>query len=662
MCKMLARSICWIVCAMLSIAFVQISLAQEDGILAPNLVKHLEEMDPGELVPVLITMQQQVTNLEMGAAQSLPTKAERRAAVISALKNVADRTQQDLLTYLNGKENAKQASLIRPFWLHNFVAVEVDRETALELALRTDISRISLESFVGEEIFPVLPDRKIIQPQSPLITAGGSTECGVDLMEAPRVWNELGFTGDGVVVAVIDTGICFEHPDLSGREWINLDEIPNNGQDDDNNGQVDDINGWNFRDNTPDIADDNSHGTHVTGTVAGTGTNGIQTGIAPGAAIMGLKFWNNLSGESVALACVQYAVDNDADVVSSSWGWPHAANPDRAVWRASMENSIATGIVLVFAAGNERGFYIPPDAVRTPGDVPDIITVGATDCIDRLASFSSPGPVTWQDISPWNDWPMPTGKIKPSIAAPGVETTSTYYDCQSYVQYSGTSMATPHVAGAVALMLEKNPELDHFDVKQILMDSSLDLGPAGMDNDYGMGRVNAFDAVQFTPETTVSVAPENLAVNIGTANSGGVPELMDSDDQYVVLDPTFIAFRYQLEFTVDAISPSSSPGVLEFSYESSAFNFLGTVDQQIELFNYDSGQFETLDTRLTSPADTVVSVVPGGDPAQFIQVGTNAMQARISYENSLPFWVFSFQNLYLPYRVRADQIVWTITP
>ena len=85
-------------------------------------------------------------------------------------------------------------------------------------------------------------------------------------------------------------------------------------------------------------------------------------------------------------------------------------------------------------------------------------------------------------------------------------------------------------------------------------------------------------------------------------------------------------------------------------------------EQEIELFNYDSGQFESVDTRLTSSMDTVVSVTPSGDPARFVEAGTNAMQARISYQNSLPFWVFSTQNLYLPYRVRADHIFWTITP
>ncbi len=158
------------------------------------------------------------------------------------------------------------------------------------------------------------------------------------------------------------------------------------------------------------------------------------------------------------------------------------------------------------------------------------------------------------------------------------------------------------------------------------------------------------------------VLPDNFNVVRGFHVVGNLSEISESDDQYLVLDPEFLTFRYQLELTVDGISPSESPSGLEFSYESRAQNFVGTVEQKIELFNYYSSQFETVDTRLTTPTDTVVSVTPGGDPTRFVEAGTNAMHARINYQNSLPFWVFSTQNLYLPYRVRVDHIFWTITP
>ena len=163
------------------------------------------------------------------------------------------------------------------------------------------------------------------------------------------------------------------------------------------------------------------------------------------------------------------------------------------------------------------------------------------------------------------------------------------------------------------------------------------------------------------PGTTIETTPDSFAVSIGSVVSGGLPELSESDDQHVILAPRFLSFRYQLVFTVDATVASATPSALTFSYESSTLNPFGTVEQTIELFDFDSGQFESVDTRLTSSTDTVVTVIPD-DPARFVQVGTNAVQARISYQNSKPFWFFEFRNAYSPYRVRADHVFWSITP
>jgi len=320
-------------------------------------------------------------------------------------------------------------------------------------------------------------------------------ECGVNLMNAPVAWLN-GFTGQGIVVGMIDTGLCITHPDIVNQVWDNPGEIANNGIDDDNNGFVDDIHGWSWDGNgsNNNINDNNSHGSHTSGTVAGDGTQGTQTGMAPDANIQVLKFWNNLSGESSVWNGMQYGVANGADVLSASLGWLHQWNPDRVTWRNLSENTFASGVVVVFAAGNE-GSQFGIDSVRTPGDVPDMITVGATDCNMNAAGFSSRGPVTWQNIPPFNDWPFPPGKLKPTISAPGVSTISDNL-CSGYQSLSGTSMATPHIAGTVALMLSANPNLDHYQVKQILKDTAIDRGQSGPDNTYGAGFVDAWDAVQ----------------------------------------------------------------------------------------------------------------------------------------------------------------------
>lgn len=181
---------------------------------------------------------------------------------------------------------------------------------------------------------------------------------------------------------------------------------------------------------------------------------------------------------------------------------------------------MAAGLAVLYAAGNEGTGTPPPDQVRTPGDVPDVITVGAVDCNDNLAGFSSKGPVTWQNIPPYNDWPFPPGKLKPTISGPGVNTLSTRRDCSTYHNLSGTSMATPHVAGAVALMLEANPDLDHFQIKQILKDTSVDLGVSGPDNSFGAGRVDAYEAV---------LAAMELRCEACDMNCDGVVDSIDID-------------------------------------------------------------------------------------------------------------------------------------
>ena len=190
-----------------------------------------------------------------------------------------------------------------------------------------------------------------------------------------------------------------------------------------------------------------------------------------------------------------YAADNGAHIITASIGWPHSFTSARAMWREVSENAMAAGVFVNYAAGNEGGGN-DPDNVRTPGDVPDMSTVGATDCNLNIAFFSSRGPITWQDIPPFNDWPWPPGKIKPSYSGPGVNTLSTSSNCSGYTTFSGTSMATPHVAGAAALVLQANPALDHFGVKEILEQTAIDRGAKGKDNVYGAGFVDAFAAVE----------------------------------------------------------------------------------------------------------------------------------------------------------------------
>ena len=458
--------------------------------LHADLGRVLAEAPPGELVPITIVMEEQVPREELRQVASAPSKADRRAYVTIRLKDVARSSQADLLAYLEAKVASGEASRLRPLWIHNVLAVQVVPAVALEIADRQDVAYLHHDPPRGSEVLVSAPAPAPAPPAAP---AGGSPTCGLNLIGAPQVWSQLGVTGKGVVVGMIDTGLCKTHSDITGQVWNNPCEIANNGIDDDQNGYVDDIRGWNFRNDNKNTNDDSGHGSHTSGTVAGDGTAGIQSGVAPDARIMVLKFWNDFAGEQSVWEAMQYGVDNGADILSASLGWPHSFSPDRATWRAVCENSIAAGVVVVYAAGNE-GCGGPPDDVRTPGDVPDVICVGAVDCSDVLASFSSCGPVTWQNVPPYNDHPYPPGLTKPNVSGPGVDTDS--HDlCAGYFPASGTSMATPHVAGTAALLLQADPTLDHFGVRAILELTAVDLGVPGLDNQFGSGRIDALAAV-----------------------------------------------------------------------------------------------------------------------------------------------------------------------
>ncbi len=513
-----------------------------DQKLHGELAEVMRDAEEGVLIPIIIVLQAQVAAGDLAQASAIPDKRARRNAVKTLLKAQAQASQRGVLNQLAAEQNrGAVGARVRPLWIQNVVATDATAAAIRRITQRGDVDYISYDKPIGPEVFPVEPiEIELGAGGSP--TSGGNIECGVQLMRAPEVWNDLGITGEGVVVGIIDTGCCITHPDLVNQIWHNPGEIPNNGIDDDMNGYVDDINGWNFQFNNNNISDSNGHGTHTTGTVAGDGTNGTTTGMAPDVSMMILEFWNNITfGQPSVWEAMQYAVDNGADVVTASIGWLHAWNPDRVTWRSVCEATIAAGLVVIYAAGNE-GCGNPPDNVRTPGDVPDVLTIGATDCSDFIAGFSSCGPITWQDILPWNDCPLPLGCIKPSVAAPGVNTISTRNNCVGYITFSGTSMATPHVAGAVALILEANPDLDHFQVKEILQQTAIDLGAPGTDNSFGAGRVDALEAVLLalkmaTPcpwdmDDDGSVGVPDLLSLLGqwNTNPGGPPDFDDDGD------------------------------------------------------------------------------------------------------------------------------------
>ncbi|MBW4610599.1 MAG: S8 family serine peptidase [Hassallia sp. WJT32-NPBG1] len=277
----------------------------------------------------------------------------------------------------------------------------------------------------------------------------GGNNWGADLVKAPEAWAK-GYTGEGVVVAVVDTGVDRNHDDLKDNIWTNSKEIADNGKDDDGNGYVDDVYGWNFNgsdNNTLDVA---GHGTHVSGTIAGENNNFGVTGIAYDAKIMPVKVLDDSgSGSYDAIAQgIRYAADNGANVINLSLGGDY---PNSGL-ESALKYASSKGAIVVMAAGNESGLQ-PGYPARYANETG--IAVGAVDKNNQLANFSNLAgfqPLTY-------------------VTAPGVDVYSTLPG-NKYANYSGTSMATPHVAGVVALMLSANPNLTDAQVRQILTDTS----------------------------------------------------------------------------------------------------------------------------------------------------------------------------------------------
>lgn len=294
---------------------------------------------------------------------------------------------------------------------------------------------------IGEDTFDDVPDR-------------GGNDWGADAVNAPEVWAK-GYTGEGVVVAVLDTGVDRNHDDLKNNIWTNSGEIADNGRDDDGNGYIDDFYGWNFDGNNNSILDVDGHGTHVSGTIAAENNGFGVTGIAYDAQIMPVKVLDDFgSGSNTAVADgIYYAVDNGADVINLSLGGSFPTfEVEEAVKYASEQ-----GVTVVMAAGNSGG-QMPLYPARYADRYG--IAVGAIDEDKSLANFSN----------------RAGSEELTYVTAPGVDIYSTLPD-NKYDSYSGTSMATPHIAGVVALMLSANPSLDNNQIRQILEETSGDDSP-----------------------------------------------------------------------------------------------------------------------------------------------------------------------------------------
>jgi subtilisin family serine protease len=467
--------------------------------LAPWVVRNTEGGAAAEFLVVL------ADQADLSAAADFSTRAEKGMYVFDTLREKARVTQKPLLDWL-----AARGIEHRSFYIVNLIWVNGGRDIALSLASRKDVWRIEGNPRVSNDL-PASSGRT--EPNAP-----AAIETNITYARAPEVW-ALGYTGQGIVVGGQDTGYQWDHPALKGkyRGW---------------NGSAADHD-YNWHDSihsgggvcgpdSPVPCDDDQHGTHTMGTVLGDDGVGNQIGMAPGAKWIGCRNMNvGVGTPATYLECFEFflapypvggtpAQGDPAkapDVTNNSWGCPISEGCAWSTLQAAVEAQRAAGIMTVVSAGNSGS------ACSTVNDPPSIYdasySVGALQKgTDTIASFSSRGPVTVDG----------SNRVKPDICAPGTNIRSSVPGGGYEGGWSGTSMAGPHVAGAVALLWSARPELLNQigATEYILSQSATHISSSACsssgwpNNTYGYGRLDvrtALDQETPTPAPTPPITP-----------------------------------------------------------------------------------------------------------------------------------------------------------
>jgi subtilisin family serine protease len=506
--------------------FSLLAKTHEEPVITSSLSQELVKMEPDEMIRINIALNAQYDAESLIASTRYLPQKEKRQVAISELKAFSERTQSSILKSLLTFVDIGKVSKIDAFWIANVINCYATPEVIDILALRNDVLYIDYDK---EQL---MIDPRSYENSELILTPEGIQEItwNVSKVNAPQVW-DLGYEGQGIVISVLDTGVNYNHNDITNNMWTHPD-YP--------------YHGWNYVSNNNNPMDDNGHGTHCAGTVAGDGTSGSQTGVAPQAKIMAMKILDG-GGSGVPSYVwngIQFSIDNGAHVLSLSLGWVNASNSDRQVWRNTFDNALAAGVISSVAAGNEGNLqflYPIPNNVRTPGTVPPpwlhpdqtltggisgVMSIGATNSSDGLANFSSRGPVTWQNVPTFGDYPYNPGigLIRPDVVAPGDNVKSlSYTNLSGYDNMSGTSMAAPCVAGVMALMFSKNENLTPAQMCEILETTTVVLTP-GKNNNTGSGRVDALAAVNAVtsagPEYYSHTINDSLGFDNGMINPG----------------------------------------------------------------------------------------------------------------------------------------------
>ena len=497
--------------------------------IAPWVMEHTANGQQAQFFVVL------ADQADLSPAANLRTKTEKGRFVYQTLLDKAQSTQGPILQLLQDRNIEHQS-----FYIVNAILVKGDRQLAETFAARPDVARVEGNPLIHNDLPQKGPiEQSPLQPRSPATPA--TIEPGIVYTHAPDVW-ALGFKGETIVVAGADTGIRWTHNALKPhyRGWDGANANHNQNWHD----SIHDSVGNPCGNDSPEPCDDFFHGTHTIATAVGDDGGTNQVGMAPGAKWIGCRNMDGGVGTPARyIECMEFFLapyplnctpaEGDPakapDITNNSWGCPPSEGCSANTLQAAVEAQGAAGIQMVVSAGNDGpgcGSIDTGGQAGPPSFYAASYTVGALNTgTDTIASFSSRGPVTIDG----------SNRTKPDITAPGTGTRSATNDCDTcYGTASGTSMASPHIAGAMALLWSAIPSFQHqiqpsrdaLNNTAVFISSTL-CGAAGPPNNvFGWGRIDIAAAVGTPPPTpTVSPTPASSATPCGLSTPTPTPSV-----------------------------------------------------------------------------------------------------------------------------------------
>lgn len=492
------RTHLWLVVTLLSFGLFTprgtYALYRTPAIISPGLQTIIENAEPGEHFQAIVRLVLPKDWPSNTPWEHWSDPGLRQQEIVSRFQAAAERARAPLKPLLEQLETEGEMHLIGELWIINGLAVDSTASGFTALANSPYVARIDPVRVFND------PDWETNQTPN-FADEATTVEPNISQINATALW-EKGFDGQGIVVASLDTGVSLSHPDLQDK--------------------------WRGGSNSwfdpyleyPDLpVDTNGHGTAVMGVLVGGSAGGTAIGVAPGAQWIAARIFNN-ANQATTLAvhqAMQWILDPDGNpstadapqVVNNSWTF--AAIGCDLEFQADLQAWRAAGIIPVFAAGN---FGPDSGTSASPANNPEALAVGAVDDLDNIYYLSSRGPSHCGEAT----------SIYPELVAPGVNI-RTAWPGGGYALVSGTSIAAPHLAGTLALLLDAYGGLLLSDQESALLNSALDLGTPGADNDYGFGRLDAWAAYQWLQDYPPARTPTATATltTTPTATSSVTP-------------------------------------------------------------------------------------------------------------------------------------------